>query len=128
MKNHNEEIDQIIKETLTQEEAKFYDELDEQNVFKKILGVFEGKNGWLLIVMNIVTLVFLGLFIYCIVQFFNAEATNELIVWATGGLFSALFISMIKVYIWQLMHKNDTLRELKRIELQIAALSGRIKD
>ena len=31
MKNHTEEIDKLIKETLTQEEAKFYDELEEQN-------------------------------------------------------------------------------------------------
>ena len=123
MKNYNEEIDQIIKDTLTQEEAKFYDELDEQNVFMKILEVFKGRNGWLLIIMNIITLVFLGLFIYCIVQFFDTEVTKELILWATGGLFSALFISMIKIYFWQEMHKNDVLREMKRLELQVAALA-----
>ena len=29
MKTNMEDIDKLIKETLTQEEAKFYDELDE---------------------------------------------------------------------------------------------------
>jgi len=127
MKSNKEEIDQVIKDTLTQEEARFYDELDEQNVFMKILEVFKGKNGWLLVIMNIIAIAFLILFVYSIVQFFNTEVTNELLLWAAVGLFSALFISMIKVYVWQLMHKNDILRELKRIELQIAALSGKVK-
>ena len=36
MKNNNEDIDKLIKETLTQEEAKFYDDLDEQNVFQMV--------------------------------------------------------------------------------------------
>lgn len=127
MKNHNEEIDQIIKETLTQEEARFYDDLDELNVFEKIWGTFKGKEGWILVIMNIIIMAFLVLFIYCIVGFFNTDVTNELILWSVGGLFSALFISMIKIYVWQLIHKNDVLRELKRIELQMAALAGKIK-
>ena len=43
MKTNMEDIDQLIKETLTQEEAKFYDELDEQNVLGMITGLFKGK-------------------------------------------------------------------------------------
>ena len=125
MKNHNEDIDQIIKDTLTQEEAKFYDELDELNLFSKIWGTFKSKGGWLLVIMNIISELALVFFIYCIVQFFNTNSTKELIHWAAGGLFSALFISMIKIYFWQLMHRNDLLRELKRIELQVAALAGK---
>jgi len=43
MKNHKEDIDNLIKETLTEEEAKFYDELEEQNILQMILGLFKGK-------------------------------------------------------------------------------------
>ena len=125
MKNNIEEIDLIIRETLTQEEAKFYDELDELNLFSKIWGTFKGKGGWLIVIMNIISILALIFFVYCIVQFFDTNGTKELLQWAAGGLFSALFISMIKVYVWQLMHKNDVLRELKRIELQIAALAAK---
>jgi len=128
MKNNKEEIDQIIKDTLTQEEAKFYDELDELNLFRKMGGVFTGKNAWIIVVMNIVSLIFLVFFIYCIVQFFNTDITKELIMWTAGGLFSALYISMIKVYFWQQMQKNDILRELKRLELQVAALASKNKN
>lgn len=125
MKNNKEEIDQIIKDSLTQEEAKFYEELEEQNLLNKIGGVFKGKVGWLVIIMNILSLIALGFFIYCTVEFLNTDNTNELIKWGAGAIYSVLFICMIKIYFWQAMHKNDMLREMKRLELQIAALAGK---
>ena len=123
MKKNIEEIDELIKEALTQEEAKFYDELGEQNILEKLGGVFKGKMAWLSIIMNVANLVIFGLCIYCIIQFFNTESTNMLIKWGMGIVTCLIFMSMIKVYIWMQMDKNDVLRELKRLELQISALA-----
>jgi len=128
MKNKNEEIDQIIKESLTQEEAQFYDELEEQNLMAKIGGVFKGKLGWIIAVMNILSLIAFAFFVYCAIQFLNTETTNDLIKWGAGSFYSMLFICMIKVYFWQEMHKNALLRELKRLELQIAVMSTKSKN
>lgn len=118
-----EEIDKLIKEALSQEEAKFYDELGEQNILEKLGGVFKGKLAWLAIIMNVVNLAIFGLLIYCLVQFLGTEATNELIQWGVGILACLACMSMIKLYVWMQMDKNDILRELKRLELQISALS-----
>ncbi len=126
MKNNKEEIDNLIREALSTEEAKFYDELEEQNFLNKIGGVFKGKTGWLVLVMNIVSLIVFGLLIYCGVQFFNTELTNELIKWGLGVMVCILFMSMIKLYVWMQMDKNDILRELKRVELQVASLIGKL--
>ncbi|MGB5417265.1 DUF6768 family protein [Algibacter sp.] len=126
MKSDKESIDKLIKDTLTEEESKFYDELDEQNVLQMIFGLFRGKNKWLLILMNIMTLVFFGLFIYCLVQFFNSEITFEMIKWATGSIIFLLGVSMLKVFAWMQMDKNAIMRELKRLELQVSSLSGRM--
>ncbi len=123
MKKDIEKIDELIKEALTHEEAKFYDELGEQNVLEKFGGIFKGKMGWLAIIMNIMVLVFFGLLVYCLIQFLNAEATNELIKWGAGMFTSMLMMSMLKLYFWMQMDKNDILRELKRLELQISALA-----
>lgn len=128
MKNNIEDIDKIIKDTLTQEEAKFYDELDEQNLFRKMTGVFKGKLGWLVGIMNVISLFALVFFVYCMIEIFKTDVTNELIIWSIGALFSMIFICMIKIYFWQEMHKNDMIRELKRVELQIAALAGKTKE
>mgnify|MGYP000061857131 CR=1 FL=1 len=126
MKNDKESIDNLIKETLTEEEAKFYDGLDEQNVLQMIFGLFQGKNKWLIILMNLVTVIFFGLFIYCLVQFFNVESTKELLKWGLGSIVFLLGVSMLKVFAWMQMDKNAIIREIKRLELQVSSLSGRM--
>ena len=128
MKTNREDIDKLIKETLTQEEAKFYDGLEEQNVFQMLWGLFEGKNKWIMYAMNFMTLVFFGLFVYCLVQFFSTDVVNELIKWGVGSIAFLLGVSMLKVFAWMQMDKNALIREIKRLELQILSLSGRITD
>lgn len=128
MKNKMEEIDQLIKETLSKEEAAFYDSLEEQNLFDMIVGLFKGKNAWFLIATNIMTLVFLGLLVYCCTQFFTVEPVEELIKWGLGGLVSLLGMCMLKIYAWMQMDKNAILREMKRLELQVMSLSGKMTD
>lgn len=125
MKNNKEEIDQIIKESLTKEEARFYDELDEQNLLQMFGGLFKTKQSWLIILMNIVNLVVFCFFIYCIVQFINTDYTNELIKWAAAGCLCWATMAMIKLFAWMQMDKNAMLREIKRLELQIAALANK---
>ncbi len=123
MKNNFEDVDLIIKETLSKEEAKFYEELEELSLFKKMGKVFTGKNSWIVVLMNLISLVFLVIFFYCVVQFFKTDAIDELIRYGIIALFCTLYISMIKIYFWQQMLKNDLYREMKRLELQIAAAS-----
>ena len=126
MSKEIDKIDDIIKEALTQEEAKFYDKLDEQGLWKKIGGLFRGKNAWLFIMMNILNLIMLGLAVYCIIQFFNTESTNDLIKWSLAFFFCAIMMSMLKLYAWMQMDKNSILRELKRLEFQVSILSTKI--
>ncbi|WP_109301297.1 DUF6768 family protein [Aquimarina sp. AU474] len=126
MKNKMTEIDELIKETLTQEEAKFYDELDEQNLFEMIGGIFNTKHRWIIILMNIVMLIAFVFLVYSVVQFFNAETTNELIKWSTAGFVCMMFVSMIKIFSWMQMDKNALLREIKRLELQVSSLAGKV--
>ncbi len=125
MKTNMEDIDKLIKDTLTQEEAKFYDELDEQNVFEMLGGLFQGKNRWIMYLMNFMTLVFFGLFIYCTIQFFDTANTNELIKWSVGGIICLLAVSMLKMFAWLQMDKNAIIREIKRLELQVSSLASK---
>lgn len=126
MKTNMEDIDKLIKETLTREEAKFYDELDEQNLFQMLSGIFKGKNTWLAIIMNIMNAIIFGLLIYCIIQTMDVEKTNDLILWVGAVILCFLTMGMIKIYMWMQIHKNAIIRELKRLELQVSSLSGKI--
>ncbi|GAB5399615.1 MAG: hypothetical protein Aureis2KO_12000 [Aureisphaera sp.] len=126
MKNNMEEIDQLIKETLSEEEAKFYDELDEQNVFEMIRGLFVTRNRWFMVLLNLVHLASFVGFIYCLIQFFGAIETKEIVKWTSGGFFCLMVIGMLKIFMWLQMDKNAILRELKRLELQVSSLAGKM--
>ena len=121
MKNKMEDIDELIKETLTQEEAKFYDELEEQNILEMVLGLFKGKNKWIMFLMNFMTVIFFSLFVYCTVQFFDTNVTNDLIKWGVGGLVFLFGVSMLKIFAWMQMDKNALIREIKRLELIVSS-------
>lgn len=125
MKNKMEEIDDLIKETLTKEEAVFYDSLDEQNLLEMVGGLFKTKQRWLIILMNIVQVISFGLFIYCTVQFFDVEETNELIKWGAGGFMFLLMSTFMKLFSWMQMDKYAILREMKRLELQISSIANK---
>lgn len=127
MKNNIEDIDKLIKETLTQEETKFYDDLYEQNPLQMVGGLFQGKLKWFMILVNIVMIAWFALFVYCTIQFFKVETTGELIKWAAIGFFSMMVIGMLKLFSWMQMDKNAIMRELKRLELQISSLHHKIK-
>ncbi|WP_204345887.1 DUF6768 family protein [Psychroserpens algicola] len=126
MKTQMDDIDQLIKDTLTEEEAKFYDDLEEQNVLGMLGGLFTGKNKWIIILMNIMTLVFFGLFLYCVVNFFDTTDIKALLKWGLGSVVFLIGVSMLKIFAWMQMDKNAILREMKRLELQVSSLSGKI--
>ena len=126
MKNEFEKVDTLIKEALTKEEAKFYDSLEEQNVFEMLGGLFQGKNKWIILLLNLVMVVVTGLLVYCVVQYFNTDVTNELINWSLAIIVCLLSVSMLKMFIWMQMDKNSIKREIKRIELQFSTLSSKL--
>jgi hypothetical protein len=128
MKTNMEDIDKLIKETLKEEEAKFFDDLEEQNLLQMVRGIFSGKNSWLVIVMSIVQVVFFGFFIYCAIQFFNVVQTNDLIKWGIFGTLSLMASSMLKIFSWMQMDKKAIIREIKRLELQVSSLAGKIAE
>ena len=125
MKNKMTDIDNLIKQTLSEEEAEFYNELDEQNALEMLGGVFRGKNRWIMILLNIVMVVVFAIFIYCLINFLKTDNTNELIRWGGGGFICLTSILMVKLFVWMQMDKNAILREMKRLELQMSSLAAK---
>lgn len=123
MKHSNEEIDKIIHEALSKEEAEFYDQLGEQNLFEMALGVFQGTNKVVYIIATIMAFAFFGGFVYCAIQFYEAESTREMLLYAGIGFWCIISVTAIKLWHWMQMNTNRVLREMKRLELQIAAVA-----
>ena len=125
MNTEDQKIDQLIRESLTQEEAVYYDQLDEKNLLQEFGGIFKGRYAWMGVVTGIMTLVFLGLCVYAAIQFAATEVTKELVLWSLVMVLSFIVISMLKIWNWMQMNSNDIKRELKKVEFQISVLAGK---
>ncbi len=128
MKNSNDEIDELIKSALSQEEAAYYNELDEQSLLDNALSVYRGKLGWLAVLTAVIMVIVFGLAIYCLIQFLEADNTKDMILWAAGMFGAMMSSSMLKLFHWMQMDKNAILRELKRVELQVGVLSAKLAE
>ena len=66
-----ENIDQLILEALNREQAEFYEKLDEQSMPEMLSGLFRGKLKWITIMSIVMSVVWVVIGIYCILQFFD---------------------------------------------------------
>ena len=124
MKDSNDNIDQLIKQALTEEESEYLEKLNkEQNVFEELLVSFQGKRKWLSIYIYIITLIFFGLSIYSLVQFLSVEEIRTMLLWGAATCGALLIVTMLKMWFWMQMDRNAIIREIKRLELQIASLN-----
>lgn len=127
-KDSIENLDQKIREALRAEDEELFAEFGgEQNVFEQLADSFRGRSRWFSI------MAFAGMALLTIIAassaylFYQAETLRELIGFAGGFFFCLSGIGMMKVWFWMEMNKNTMTREIKRVELQIARLSARLK-
>ena len=122
------ELDRKIREALKAQDAELFGEFDtEPSVFEMLTEACMGRNRWLNLLGGFLTLVFLILGVVAAFRFFGAETTRDLIMWAAGCTLCMIAVSMLKIWYFLEMQKNAITREIKRIELQVARLAGRIK-
>ncbi len=123
------ELDKKIQEALRKEDADLFEEFGgEPSMYEMVMETFRGKYRWMAMVAVFYSIVFIGLFIFAAVKFFDAEATREMLMWAALCIVCWFAVFMMKVWYWMELNKNALTREIKRLELQIARLAGRIKD
>lgn len=121
MKNQ-QEIDKLISESLSKEEAEFYHTLDEEGLFQKIRGLYTGKFGWMAILTAIVHTIAVAIAVYCAYKLFTTPDIIEILRYGIILFISWSFGCMIKLWQWMQMDKNSIIREIKRLEFQVAVL------
>ena len=119
-------IDDRIRQALQDDaEEKFLSSGDEQAMIQQMLATFRGRNRWLAALAMVYTFVFFVLSIVCIVFFFRATETKDYVMWATAALFCWIAVGLLKSWWFMQMDKHAILREVKRLELQVAKLASK---
>jgi len=121
------ELDDRIKQTLREDDADiFEDGPREPPMFEQAIEVMRGRHRFLVWTSMIYSIIWAGLAVWFAVRFFQAQEVRAMIGWATGFIVALLIIAIVKVWFWMQMDKNTVLREVKRLELQVARLSARL--
>ncbi|MCB0280410.1 MAG: hypothetical protein KDD94_12965 [Calditrichaeota bacterium] len=123
MKNDSEKIDQLIKDTLSAEEAEFYNKLDDPGLLQMVGGMFQGKMKWFTVLTMIVQLAFVCLTVFCLLEFLNATELKDMILWGAGMFYALMTVGMLKLWHWMQMDKYSIINEIKRVELQLSVLA-----
>ncbi len=118
------ELDDTIRSALkSQAEHGAIDPDREPTMRTQIAETFRGRLRWLALLAAFFRIVYLILAIIAAIQFFRVDGTRELIAYATLFLISIAATAFIKLWYWMLLIKNSVIREIKRLELQIAELT-----
>ncbi len=123
-----EEIDKLIEESLSKEDAEFYHDLDEQGLFKQWGNLYTGKLGkWAVLIttIQIVITIFAFWFGY---KFFTVSDTILMAKYGAGMLIGVIMNGLVKQWHWMQMDKNTILQEMKRLEFQVAILTEKIAE
>ena len=119
------DLDTLIDEALDAEERELLRSIGgEQGFITQVFGVFRGRSGWVsfgMIAGQVITA--LG-GAWAAWRFFVAEDTLTALHWGLPAMALLMTSVMIKTAFFPMIHTNRLMRELKRIELQIARQHG----
>lgn len=119
-------LDDAIKDALSKEDAEFLAGLrQEPNAIQQMTGALRGPLSG----VHVAYLIFAmaaGIFgVYAGWRFAMSTELRPLFYWGAGIAFCAVVLSVVRVVLFMQIHTNRLLREIKRLELQVAALVAR---
>ena len=82
----------------------------------------------IVILVWVYSLVFIALAIFSGIKFFKVTQTQDQLMYAVLFICSVQFITLLKIFAWQMIHRNSIKREIKRLEIRVAALNETVKN
>lgn len=117
-------LDDAIQNVLNDEDKEFLARFErEPGSIEQVVGIFSGRFAWLYVAF-VAAAVVLGPFgLYAAWQFFNATDMRALFYWGFGVTAILIVLSVVRIVFFMALHTNRLLREVKRLELQVARLA-----
>lgn len=119
-------LDDAIQQALTDEDKYFLAQFEkEPNSLVQMAGVFSGPLAWLYIAFIAAAVILAPFGLYCAYQFFTATDLRPLLYWGFGVTAILIVLSVVRLVFFMQINTNRVLREMKRLELQVARLAAR---
>ena len=116
----DEQIKKIIEDT--------YDSPREEGIMSMVGDFYNRKMLSTVILVWSMAVIFMAGAVYSAVKFFDTNDTRYQIMYAVLFMTFIQWVGAIKVFAWQMIHRNSIKREIKRLELRIAELNQTLKN
>jgi len=127
MKTHEPQFDDQIREALGREEAELFDRLGPPTFFQMVTDNFRSSTRWLNVFGVFYGTVLAVVGTICLVAFFRSTELVPLFRWGLGFFFCLSVLLASKIWFWLEMQRNAISREIKRLELEVARLSAKLR-
>ena len=117
-----QEIDDLIREALKDEDQEFLSSLEEPTLSEQVTSMFQGRWRFINAIGMVVSLALFAVGLFGVVRFLQAEESLTAIRWGALALFGMGGVSYMKLWYWLELERHATTREIKRVELQVAHL------
>ena len=122
------DLDQAIRQSLSAEDAKLLDRLGaDQALHQQVLATFEGQLRWFNVAGGIAGVVLFGVGCVLAWRFVQAEELRDMLRWGAASALAFAGIALVKIWFWLELQKSAIVREVKRLELQVASLAAQIR-
>lgn len=120
-----DDLDRRIEAALSDEDRAILAKYGEQGVFGQLSGIYDGAVRGMAVFATILTFALFVAAAYCGWRFLDAEDALGAVRWGAGAGLLMMMVGFLKLWFWLRMESNRVLREVKRLELQIARAISR---
>ena len=121
-------LDRAVRQSLSAEDARLLDRLAADDAFhRQVLATFEGRLRWFNALGWAAGFVLFGVASMMAWRFVNAPDLADMLRWGAASALAFAGVALVKVWFWLELQKNTIVRELKRLELQVASLAEQIR-
>jgi hypothetical protein len=122
------DLDQSIRESLSAEDTELFDRLGaDQALHRQVLATFEGQLRWFNTAGWIAGFVLFGAASVSAWNFVQAQEVGDMLRWGAASALALAGLALIKVWFWLELQKNAIVREVKRLEVQVASLASQLR-
>lgn len=117
-----DKLDEMIGRALDEEDRELLARYGQQGYMAEALGLFRGPMGSVMKLVYASVLVAFAAAVYTFWRMVTSPEISATIHWGVGTIILVQMTTLAKSYLGSHMEANRTLREIKRLELQISLL------
>ncbi len=122
------DLDRAIRHSLSAEDAELFDRLGaDQALHDQVLATFKGRLRWFNMAGWIAGVGLFGVACVLAWRFVQAQEVGDMLRWGAAAALAFAGVALVKVWFWLELQKNEIVREVKRLEVQVAALAAQLR-